>query len=70
MGGDGGVVGVCGVGWRAADVVEVDAADGDVGGAVGGPAGVDGGFGVDGGDAFGAVGRVDVADGLDVGVGV
>ena len=42
----GGVVGVGGVAWVAADVVEVDPADGDVGAAVASPAGVDVGVGI------------------------
>ena len=53
-----------------ADVVEVDPADGDVGARVVGPAGVDGGVGVDEVERSGPVVGLYVADGVDVGVAV
>lgn len=68
--GYGGVVcvyGVCGLG---ADVVEVDAADGDVGGGVSGPFGIDIHLCVDGCNVATCVVGFHIADCADVGVAV
>ncbi len=57
---------VSGVGSGVVDVVEEDAADGDVGGGVGGPAGVDVDVGGDGGEGAVRECGVDVAERVDV----
>ena len=59
-------------GFFAADFVEVNAPDGDVGAAVAGPARIDVGFGIHGRDAFVvvAIGGGYVSDRVDVGIGV
>ena len=70
MRGDGLVVGIYGVGFLAADFVEVDSPNGDICSAIASPARINVGFSIHCRDVFVAIGCGYVSNRVDVGIAV